>query len=68
VRRCTSASRPSLNTSVAALPLTPDTAIAETRYHREQFLRATSEPPMELDIRVLVADLQQHLHDIRGWQ
>jgi len=29
---------------------TLDAAIAETRYHREQFLRATSEPPMELDI------------------
>jgi hypothetical protein len=36
---------------------TLDTAIAETRYHREQFLRATSEPPMELDMRVLLADL-----------
>ena len=40
---------------------TLDTAIAETCYHREQFLRATSEPPMELDMRVLLADLQQHL-------
>jgi hypothetical protein len=47
---------------------TLDTAIAETRYHREQFLRATSEPPMELDMRVLLVDLQQHLHDIRGQQ
>jgi hypothetical protein len=47
---------------------TLDTAIAETRYHREQFLRATSEPPLELDMRVLVTDLQQHLHDIRGRQ
>ncbi len=34
---------------------TLDTAIAETRYHREQFLRATSEPPLELDMRVLLA-------------
>ena len=47
---------------------TLDTAIAETRYHREQFLRATSEPPLELDMRVLLADLQQHLPDIRGRQ
>ena len=45
---------------------TLDTAIAETLYHREQFLRATSELPLELDMRVLLADLQQHLHDIRG--
>jgi hypothetical protein len=45
-----------------------DTAIAETRSHREQFLRATSEPPMELDMRVLLTDLQQHLHDIRAQQ
>lgn len=43
-----------------------DTAIAETRYHREQFLRATSEPPMELDMRVLLADLRGPFHDIRG--
>jgi hypothetical protein len=43
-----------------------DTAIAETRYHRELFLQATSEPPMELDMRVLLADLHQQLHDIRG--
>lgn len=47
---------------------TLDTAIAETRYHREQFMRATSEPPMELDMRVLVADLDQTLHDLRGRQ
>ncbi len=44
------------------------TAITETRYHREQFMRATSEPPMELDMRVLLADLNQQLHDIRGMQ
>jgi RES domain-containing protein len=42
------------------------TAIAETRYHREQFMRATAEPPMELDMRVYLADLDTHLHDIRG--
>ncbi len=43
-----------------------DTAIAETRCHREIFLRATNEAPMELDMRVLVADLDGDLHDIRG--
>ena len=47
---------------------TLDTAIAETRYHREQFMRATSEPPMELDMRVLATDLDQTLHDLRGMQ
>jgi hypothetical protein len=42
------------------------TAIAETRYHREQFMRATAEPPMELDMRVYLTDLDKTLHDIRG--
>ena len=42
------------------------TAIAETCYHREQSMRATNEPPMELDMRVLLADLDQELIDIRG--
>ncbi len=43
-----------------------DTAIAETRYHRANFLRTTNEAAMELDMRVLVADLEGELHDIRG--
>jgi hypothetical protein len=43
-----------------------ETAIAETRHHREQFMWATSEPPMELDMRVYLADLDAQLHDIRG--
>jgi hypothetical protein len=45
---------------------TLETALAETRYHREQFMRRTAEPPMELDMRVYLADLDAHLHDIRG--
>jgi len=45
-----------------------DTAIAETRFHRTAFLRATNEAAMELDMRVLVADLDGKLHDIRGQQ
>ena len=45
-----------------------DTAIAETRYHRTAFLSATSEAAMELDMRVLIADLEGKLHDIRGQQ
>jgi hypothetical protein len=42
------------------------TAIAETRYHRERFLRATREPPIEIGMRVLHADLSARLHDLRG--
>lgn len=45
---------------------TIDTAIAETSYHRGRFMRATREPPMELDMRVLEAELDARLHDIRG--
>jgi hypothetical protein len=43
-----------------------ETAIAETRYHRERFLRATREPPIEIGMRVLHADLSTRLHDLRG--
>jgi len=45
-----------------------DTAIAETRYHRTAFLRATNEAAMELDMRVLIADFDGKLHDIRDQQ
>jgi hypothetical protein len=45
---------------------TLETAIAETKYHREAFLRATSEPRIELDMRVYAVDLDAVLHDIRG--
>jgi hypothetical protein len=45
---------------------TLETSIAETRYHREQFMLATNEPPMELDMRVYLTDLDAQLHDIRG--
>ena len=43
-----------------------DTAIAETRYHREQFMSATAQGPMELDMRVYLVDLKGRLHDLRG--
>jgi len=43
-----------------------DTAIAETRFHRENFLRATSQPPMELEMRCYLADVSCELHDLRG--
>jgi hypothetical protein len=42
------------------------TAVAETTYHRARFLAATREPPMELDMRALVATLDAALHDVRG--
>ncbi|HET8656759.1 MAG TPA: RES family NAD+ phosphorylase [Longimicrobiaceae bacterium] len=42
------------------------TAIDETVHHRERFLRATAEGPMELDMRVLRARLSAELHDVRG--
>ncbi|QRM35874.1 RES family NAD+ phosphorylase [Microvirga sp. VF16] len=45
---------------------TLETAIAETKHHREAFLRATSEPRIELDMRVYAVDLDAVLHDIRG--
>lgn len=43
-----------------------DTAIAETIYHRERFLRATDESPLQLDMQVLEAKLRGRLHDLRG--
>ena len=42
------------------------TAIAETRHHREQFLSATAQARMELDMRVYLVDLDGDLHDMRG--
>ena len=43
-----------------------DTAIAETRFHRENFLRATSQPPIELEMYCYLADVVCALHDLRG--
>lgn len=43
-----------------------DTAIAETRYHRERFMRATAQPRMEFDMRVYLVNLEGELHDLRG--
>ncbi|HTU67268.1 MAG TPA: RES family NAD+ phosphorylase [Steroidobacteraceae bacterium] len=43
-----------------------DTAIAETRFHRENFLRATGQPPIELEMRCYLADVACELHDIRN--
>ena len=43
-----------------------DTAIAETRHHRERFMGATAQQPMELDMRVYLVDLDGELYDLRG--
>jgi len=43
-----------------------DTAIAETKYHRALFMRATAQRHAELDMRVYVVDLSGDLHDLRG--
>lgn len=43
-----------------------DTAVVETRYHRERFLRQTEQPRMELDMRAYLVDLVGALHDLRG--
>lgn len=42
-----------------------ETAIAETKYHRERFMRATAQAHMEVDMRVYVIDLEGDLHDLR---
>ena len=42
------------------------TAIAETIYHRERFLRRTAEPPLVLQMRSYVTSIARLLHDLRG--
>jgi len=44
---------------------TRDCAIAETVYHVGRFLAATTEPPCDVDMRILVAGIDAVLHDIR---
>jgi RES domain len=45
---------------------TLDTSVAETRYHREAFLRATRQSPIEIDMRTYLCDVAATFHDIRG--
>jgi RES domain-containing protein len=47
---------------------TQATAVEETKHHRAVFMRRTKEAPMRLEMRVLTADLDGELHDIRGQQ
>ena len=42
------------------------TAIEETIYHRQRFLRATAEPPIDLEMRCYRCTIDGRLHDIRG--
>jgi hypothetical protein len=41
------------------------TAVSETRFHRENFLRATNQAPLELEMRSYLADVACELHDLR---
>lgn len=43
-----------------------ETAVEETVYHREQFLAATKEPPIDVTMRAYVSGVHGTLHDIRG--
>lgn len=43
-------------------------AVAETKFHRERFMKATNEPKMELDMRVYLINLRAKLHDARKAQ
>jgi len=45
-----------------------ETAVAESRYHRELFLRATQEPAMEITMRVYTLGLKASMCDIRDLQ
>lgn len=44
---------------------TRDTAIAEVSYHRALFLSRTAEPAIDIDLRLITADLDAPLHDLR---
>lgn len=41
-----------------------ETAIAETVYHRQRFLRYTHEPAQDIDMRSLVAEFNANLYDL----
>ena len=43
-----------------------ETAIDETVYHRERFLRDADHPPTELQMRCYLANVHARLHDVRG--
>jgi hypothetical protein len=41
-----------------------ETAIAEVSHHRVVFLRSTSEPAIDIDMRVIAASVEADLHDL----
>jgi hypothetical protein len=43
-----------------------DTAIAESRFHRERFLKYSSEPPIRLEMRTYYASVTADLYDLRS--
>ena len=43
-----------------------DTAIAEVSHHRAVFLARTAEPAIEIDLRLISANVDAELHDLRG--
>ncbi len=44
------------------------TAIAETKYHKEKFMSATSEPPTNIEMMRLKTHIEGGFQDIRGMQ
>jgi hypothetical protein len=44
---------------------TVDTALAEVSHHRALFLARTNEPEIDIDLRLIAADLEASLHDLR---
>jgi hypothetical protein len=45
---------------------TTETAIRETVFHRERFLRRTREPALQIQMRRYVTTIDRRLHDIRA--
>jgi hypothetical protein len=43
-----------------------ETAVAESRYHTEVFLRATQQPSIDVDKRIYVATIDGEFDDVRG--
>ena len=41
-----------------------ETAIAEVSYHRGVFLRSTEEPAIDIDLRLITANVEADLHDL----
>jgi hypothetical protein len=45
---------------------TLDCALAEVMHHRAKFLARTNEAPIDIDMRLVLADVDAPLHDLRG--